>query len=184
MASDPPGEAALVDAFRTTRDNRHFEALYRATRRQIFSVCLRILRNPAGAEDATHEAFVKAYERFGSLEGDNFAAWVSRIATNYCLNRLRAESTAARLAAEAAAAPREAGAERAAIAAEEVEMARDVLRSLSPEQRRVLLLRHMEELSHEQIESITGYDAGEIRSHLQNGKRNFRIRWLQRTGEK
>ena len=178
---EEPSEAELVESFRATGDNRHFEALYRSARRKVFGVCLKFLRNADSAQDATHEAFVRAFERFPTLAGTNFSAWVSRIAANYCLNRIRQENTAARLQ-DAGDIPGQPGAERAAIAAEESDIARSVLRSLNPEQRQVLLLRYLEEFSHEEIETMTGFDAGQVRSYLQNGRRNFRIRWLQRTG--
>lgn len=172
-----PSEADLVTSFRSTGDNRHFEGLYRAFRRKVFGVCYHLLRSADAAEDATHEAFLRAYEQFSTLRGTNFSAWVVRIASNLCLNRIRQDATRERAVESSDAV---ADGETAVILAEETGIAREVLRSLGPEQRKVLLLRYLEGYSHQEIETITGYDAAQVRSYLQNGRRNFRIRWLER----
>ncbi len=177
------GEAELVESFRSTGENRHFEALYRTFRRKVFGVCFHLLRNVDAAQDATHEAFLRAYQQFSTFRGTSFSAWVSRIAANFCLNRIRQEATWERFLHRSEEAPEpETDAERGAILAEERGIAREVLRSLNPEQRKVLTLRYIDGCSHPEIESITGFDSEQVRSYLQNGRRNFRIRWLERVG--
>ena len=179
---EEPREAELVEAYRASGNARHFEALYKLARRRVFGICLKYLRDADRAEDATHEVFLKAYEQFPALQGIHFTAWVSRIAANLCLNRIRDEANASRLLETAApVTATQADGERLAIQAEETRMAHEVLRTLNPEQRRMLVLRYLDGYSHEQIERLTGFDTGQVRSHLQNGRRNFRIRWLDRT---
>ena len=58
---EEPGEAELVESFRSGGRNQHFEALYGLARRKVFGICLHLLRNADNAQDATHETFVKAY---------------------------------------------------------------------------------------------------------------------------
>jgi RNA polymerase sigma-70 factor (ECF subfamily) len=176
-------EEELVEDFRSTGDNECFDRLYRSTRRKVFSVCLKFLREPGAAEDVVHEAFLRAYERFHSMEGRNFSAWVCRIAANLCMNRIRDQRrreelmSAAHQLQLAAALP-----EVETIQAEQKQMVLDVIESLGPEQRRVFLLRHVENCSYQEIERITGYDSGQVRSHLQNARRNFQLRWRRKTG--
>ena len=179
-------EDELVDQFRATSENVYFEALYQAARRKVFSVCFRILRNAASAEDITHEAFLRAYERFRTLEGNNFSAWVCRIAANLCLNSIRDQRTRERLLLDQAfvqgPADEPVTAERGAIHGEESGIALEVIESLAPEQKKVLLLRCVEGCSYNEIERITGYDSGQVRSYLQNARRNFQIRWQNKVG--
>jgi RNA polymerase sigma-70 factor (ECF subfamily) len=175
-------EEELVEGFRSTGDNECFDRLYRSTRRKVFSVCLKFLREPGAAEDVVHEAFLRAYERFHSMEGKNFSAWVCRIAANLCLNRIRDQRRREELMSAAhqlqlPAAPPEVE----TIQAEQKQMVLDVIESLGPEQRRVFLLRHVENCSYQEIERITGYDSGQVRSHLQNARRNFQLRWRRKT---
>lgn len=189
MAAGDPlqlhSEDELVDQFRATGENWYFEALYQAARRKVFSVCFRFLRDAASAEDVTHEAFLRAYERFRSLEGNNFSAWVCRIAANLCLNSIRDRRTRERLLDQAFVqnpADEPVTAETGAIHGEESGIALEVIESLAPEQKKVLLLRCVEGCSYSEIERITGYDSGQVRSYLQNARRNFQIRWQNKVG--
>jgi RNA polymerase sigma-70 factor (ECF subfamily) len=169
-------EAGLVERCRGGEDAA-FAALYRRSRRAVFAVCLHFLRDPAWAEDACHDAFVQAYERFATLRGEQFTPWVRRIAARQCLNLLRHRAVGRRLAAEAAGEAVGPSGHGAVAARQELELASALLGTLSPEQRRVFLLRHVEEMTYEEIAAATGYDAGRVRSYLQNARRNFRLRW-------
>jgi RNA polymerase sigma-70 factor, ECF subfamily len=67
-----------------------FEALYRDHYRRVFGLCRRLLGHAAQAEDATQEVFVRAYralERYDTHQP--FAAWISSIASNHCIDLLR-----------------------------------------------------------------------------------------------
>lgn len=171
-------EAKLVAAFREGNDGRHFEALYLRHRRRLFGLCLHFLGEPAEAEEVVHEGFVTAYEKFATLRGDNFGAWLTRIATNLCLNRLRARRPQTevdeRLADSASPEP-----EQQAVDDEERRRAREVLSELGPEQRRALELKYCKGYSYEEISRVTGEDYDQVRSHLQNGRRNFRLVWAR-----
>ena len=74
------------------------------------------------------------------------------------------------------------GAEQRLISRQELAIAEEILAELKPEQRRVLLLRHLDGCSHRRIGAETGYSAEQVRSYLQNARRNFALRWRQRTG--
>jgi len=78
--------------------------------------------------------------------------------------------------------PATAGVERRMISRQQVEIAGEILAGLRPEQRRVFVLRQLEGRSHPEISALTGYSAGEVRSYLQNARRNFALLWRQRTG--
>lgn len=173
-------EAELVERFRASGDGRFFEQLYLRVRRPVFAVCLRILRDPARAEDACHDAFLKAWERFATLEGDAFASWVRRIAANHCLNELRHERMARRemAASGEAAAPLPApGPETSAAARDDLERAEAIVAALGDAQRRVFVLRHLDGMSYAEIAAATGLSGEAVRSHLQNARRNFRLAW-------
>ena len=168
----------LVRAFRETGDNECFDHLYQRHRRAIFACCLHFLRDPAQAEDLCHDVFVSAYERFSSLEGERFLPWVRRIAQNLCLNRLRHERVRQRAdpVFEPQAMARD-SADDQAIARQQLEIASSVLRTLPEEQKRVFLLFHANSLSYREIAERTGYSGNEVRSYLQNSRRNFRLRF-------
>ena len=173
-------EAELVELVRSRRDSRAFEELYRRGRREIFGVCLHYLKEPARAEDACHDAFVKAWERADQIVGDSFRAWVRRIARTLCLNRIRHRDMTARKAALLRPDEHTRGQDPAQVR-EQLQIAHEILATLSPEQRRVFLLRHLEELSYEEIAQRTSSSTEQVRSHLQGARRNFHRRFHERT---
>src|SRR5262245_53147430 len=80
--SSVPGTAARDAAFLRLA-SEHLDRAYRLARA--------IVRDPAEAQDATHDAFVQAWRKWGSLrDPDRFDAWFDRILVNTCRNRLRA----------------------------------------------------------------------------------------------
>jgi RNA polymerase sigma-70 factor (ECF subfamily) len=175
--------ADLVERFRSSGDEACFAELYRRTRRRVFGVAFRVLHDAAAAEEVCHDAFVRAFERFASLRGVEFTAWVCRIAGNLALNVRRRRTLAERTGTELRPPAPAAGVERQVISQEEVAIAGEVLASLREEHRHVLLLRHVDGCSHGEISELTGYSAEQIRSHLQNARRNFAILWRRRMGE-
>jgi RNA polymerase sigma-70 factor (ECF subfamily) len=169
-------EDDLVRRLKATGDGRIFEELYRRSRRRVFGVCFRILGDAAAAEDACHDAFVRAYQCLDSLRGTSFTAWVRRIATNCSYDELRrrrpeelTEAVPGPVAGDQV--------EASAISRQELDRAIALIGSLEPHQRRVFLLRHLDCRSYGEIQHSTGFTAKQVKSYLQNARRNFHLAW-------
>jgi len=68
-----------------------FEELMRAYSRFVYSLAFRMLGRRADAEDVFQETFFKAWSHLNSFRsGGNFTYWIKRIATNLCIDRLKA----------------------------------------------------------------------------------------------
>jgi RNA polymerase sigma-70 factor, ECF subfamily len=66
-----------------------FAELYKTHYRLVFGICRRLL-GAERAEDAAQEVFARAYRSFASYDGAQpFGAWISRIASNYCIDVIR-----------------------------------------------------------------------------------------------
>lgn len=71
-------------------DARAFERLYRLHSARVYALCMRILRNPDEAEDATQEVFLHVFRKIQGFRGDSaFSTWLHRVAVNTTLMRLR-----------------------------------------------------------------------------------------------
>ena len=67
-----------------------FESLFRQYQRDVYRWIVRIVRDPAAAEDLTVETFWRMHRAHRGFDPDaNFAAWLRRIATNLALDHLR-----------------------------------------------------------------------------------------------
>ncbi len=87
-SSDPDGVDALARA--QAGDHEAFAQLYALHKRQIYSLCLRMVGNIAEAEDLTQEAFLQLHRKIATFRGDSaFSTWLHRLAVNVVLMRLR-----------------------------------------------------------------------------------------------
>lgn len=87
-----PSQTALVLAAQAG-DQKAFETLVEAYRRELLVHCYRMLGSLSDAEDLVQETLLRAWEKRATLSSpQSYRAWLYRIATNLCLNRLRSIS--------------------------------------------------------------------------------------------
>ena len=89
-----PSSAAQVDPDVLARaqagDHHAFAQIYSLHKRRIYSLCLRMVGNAAGAEDLTQEAFLQLHRKIATFRGDSaFTTWLHRLAINVVLMHLR-----------------------------------------------------------------------------------------------
>lgn len=71
-------------------DAAAFESLYRLHSRRVYSLCLRMVRDPSEAEDLTQEAFMQVFRKIHTFRGESaFSSWLYRLTANIVLMRLR-----------------------------------------------------------------------------------------------
>ncbi|HEX6800782.1 MAG TPA: sigma-70 family RNA polymerase sigma factor [Ktedonobacterales bacterium] len=169
-----PSDAGLVARAREG-DQEAFSALVRLHQRQVYALALRMLRNSEDAVEATQEVFLAAWQGLAGFRGDaRFATWLYRIAYNHCLKvaeRQRRDATVrAELAAESARAWSAEGALSARIASDAERAMRERVRgeiaNLPPKYRAVLVLRHLNELSYEEMAEVMRVPIGTVKTQL------------------
>lgn len=85
-----PADPGLI-ARAAAGDNAAFAELIRPYQRPVFRHCYRMLGSGADAEDATQDTLERAWRKLATYDGSGrFDAWLQRIATNVCLDGLRA----------------------------------------------------------------------------------------------
>jgi RNA polymerase sigma-70 factor (ECF subfamily) len=81
-----------AEAIRLAKDGDEaaFEYLYEAHCKRVFGLCLRMIKNPAEAEDLTQAAFLQVYRKIGTFRGESgFSTWLYRVTANVVLMHLR-----------------------------------------------------------------------------------------------
>lgn len=173
-------DEALAERVWASGDRAAFALLVTRYRSRVVVLARRMLagRSAEEAEDVAQETFLAAYEKRTSYgRGLPFRPWLYRIAVNRCLDRLRAESRRpAALSWDTVAEPETPGADPlSALLADEGEQRLEAaIAALPPKLRAVFLLRHLEELSYEDIGQATGVPLSTVKTHL------FRARALLR----
>jgi RNA polymerase sigma factor (sigma-70 family) len=154
----PEGEAELV-ARAAEGDHEAYAALVRPYERVAFRVAAAITGWNPDAEEATQNAFVKAYRSLHRFRvGEPFRPWLLRIVVNEAHNVLRGERRHRRLGARAAERHEVAceGADETVLAREEVDAVIGALARLSDADRLAVVLRYFAELSDAEAAALVG----------------------------
>src|SRR4030081_2454845 len=89
LAPAPNGDIELVRRARG-RDEAAVRSIMQSNNRRLYRIARGILRNDSEAEDVVQETYVRAFTHLDSFRGDSsLATWLSRIAMNEALGRLR-----------------------------------------------------------------------------------------------
>ncbi|MEO8025279.1 MAG: RNA polymerase sigma factor [Bryobacteraceae bacterium] len=181
MADHLPARAAAL------ADSREFGAWMIVEQRRVFLLCLRFLNDRDEADSATQDAFLKAFQalrRTGQPEIEDPSKWITRIAVNTCLDRLRSkkwqiwrrrpapEDEIKLLGMTPELAP---DAEERMFAGEIRKRLQDALVGLSDRQRAVFTLRHYEDLSLDEIADTLGLDVGTVKAHMFRAVSKLRV---------
>jgi RNA polymerase sigma-70 factor (ECF subfamily) len=160
--------------------------------RRVFGLCQRLLRDLDEADSATQDVFLKAYNALSkeALRNedarvvDDPARWLTRIAVNTCLDRLRSQKWRFwrrrpsqqddQLILRLASSVRPEAEDRY-FAVQIQARLEAALAKLSPRQRATFTLRHYEDLSLEEISSLLDLDIGTVKAHMHRAVVKLRV---------
>lgn len=150
-----------------------FEQLVVAYREQVFRLALRMCGSEADADEVAQEAFLSAWKALPNFRGESqFSTWLYQLTTHAAIDLMRREKrqiAAADITEVSAAAPAPSPQQQAE-QSEQREIVRDAILQLAPEQREVVVLRFMEELSYEEIGAVLKLPSGTVKSRLNRAK--------------
>jgi RNA polymerase sigma-70 factor (ECF subfamily) len=174
MREDP--DAALVLASRAG-DRRAFEQLLARYERPVFNAAFRILHHRDDAADVTQTAFLRAYEHLDRYDpAQRFFSWLYRIAINEAMD-LGGRRKPDPLLLEAVADPGEGPDRQAADRQSDASLQR-ALMALGVDQRALVVLKHVQDFSYEQIAEILDCPVKTVKSRLFTARRALRERLL------
>ncbi len=183
MNQSPPTEMDLVRRARQG-ETRAFDRLVQEHYVLVYNTAYRMLGNPDQAEDATLEAFARAYRSLDRFRGDSsFSTWLYRIVTNVCLDYLRSPAQQAVSLDEGRGedgdltweVPDESqNPASAALQHRRQHLVHQALQRLSSEHRAVLVLYDLNGFSYEEVGSILGVPVGTVKSRLNRARHALR----------
>ena len=156
-------------AWRVTQGDRDaFAEIVQRHQQAVFNASYHVLGNVHDAEDATQEAFIRAYQFFDRYDPDRpLAPWLVRIAVNVCLNRVEGSKSTADMDDDLAPLPDpNPGPEGQTILRDRARTVREELNRLPPRYRAVIELRHFQELSYEEMARELKRPLSDIKSDL------------------
>lgn len=166
-------------------DASAFEELVVRYREQVYRLCLRMSGNAEDAADLTQEAFVKVWKNLDSFQFDAaFSTWLYRLTSNCCLDFLRSRKRRPTVSLTMETEEEDEQTielpddrptpEEAAILKEERENLRLAMQTIDPEQRQILTLRVVNDLSYTDIAQVLGIREGTVKSRLSRARESLR----------
>jgi len=169
-------------------DSGAFETLCKQSASTIFHVARRMMRNNEDAEDVVQESFQQAFIHLKSFHGDSrFSTWLSRIAINAALMRLRKKHRLWDLSLDESAETEEPSArievedqgpnpEQLYAQEEQQRILSEAMNKLTPGMRKAIELRELDERSTEETARIMGISVSAVKARLFHGRRKLRER--------
>jgi len=154
----------------------------------VFYVCLKYLKNKELSQDMAMQVFEKLVLDLKSRQIEQFKPWLYTVAKNACLMQLRAKKIQfSSIDDERYQLPvMKTGSDlhpMEEITIEEKEEAlKSALNALDERQKTCVELFYLEHKSYQEISGLTGFDFKQVKSHIQNGKRNIKNYLLDHTG--
>ena len=178
-------DAFLVAAKRG--DSAAFEILCKQSANTVFHLARRIMRNNEDAEDVVQESFQQAFIHLKNFNGDSrFSTWVSRIAINAALMKLRKkhhllnmsldESTAEQPSSRFDIEDQGLNPEQLYAQIERQKILSEVMNELTPGMRKAIQLRELDERSTEETAQIMGISVTAVKGRVFHGRRKLRER--------
>jgi RNA polymerase sigma-70 factor (ECF subfamily) len=177
------------------RDERAFRELIDAYGDRVFNLTFRMLGNRAEAEDLAQEVFITVFKSIDQFRGESkFSTWLYRVTANHCKNRIKYlarrhergkdEFDDERGQDDGAdgpmVAPRPSPRPDQQLLGAELELVlQEAIGELDEEQRILVVLRDVEDLSYEEICAITDLPEGTVKSRLHRARLALRKKLLK-----
>ncbi|MGV9013626.1 MAG: RNA polymerase sigma factor [Flavobacteriales bacterium] len=148
-------------------DRSAFPLLMDRYMHMVHTVAYRVLRNEMDAEEVTQDVFVKVYQRLGEFKGQGkFSTWLYSIAYRMAISALRGRKKTTGSLEELSALGKEPAAAMADPIYERAAILDKALRTLTPEDAAVMTMFYLEEFSIEEIVTVTGIGASNVKVKL------------------
>ena len=149
-------------------DNSVFEKLVIQNEQTLYRISMSMLKNEADAQDAVHDAILKAYEKSNTLKSEEaFSAWLVRILIRCCYKQLKRNNSYDVFGDNL---PEASSRDNPYVNLEIGE----AINNLSPKIRVVIVLYYVEDYSIKEIKNILNIPEGTVKSRLNNGRKQLK----------
>lgn len=139
---------------------------------------MKYLKNEEEAKDCVQAVFLKAITELHKYDIHYFKSWLYMVAKNHCLMKLREKQgkQAADIEQQQIVDESDPAAKYQHLQKDkQLELLGDCLNDLNNEQKQCVTLFYLEKKSYQEIATTTGYSAMQVKSYIQNGKRNLKL---------
>ena len=166
-------------------DTAAYNSLVQKYQRQVYNLSYRMLGNAEDAGDLVQDTFIRAYGALSSFRQDaSFLTWLYKIASNLCIDLMRSRKAKGALSLnveleegrEPAADARTSNPEDAAVRDAVKNVVQQAVHCLPEKYRVVVVMRHLQDMSVEDIARVLDLPTGTVKTHLFRGREMLRER--------
>jgi len=183
MVNANASDEELVAQYKITNNKWILGELFKRHSLMCFAVCNKYLKDEAASEDAAMNIFEKLFTDLHKHEISNFKSWLHTVCRNHCLMQLRKTSPYIRIN-DSKEETSESFVNLERFLHQEVNenekeekllALEQAIEQLKDKQKECIELFYLKQKSYEEIATLTGYSPKEVKSYIQNGKRNLKI---------
>ena len=177
----------LIARYRESGDSAFVGELFERYSMQIYAICKKYMKHEEETKDAAMEVFEYLLAELKKYEIQTFKSWLARATSNFCLMRIRKRRSAdtkddefKNIEKERVESAQDVHLENESAEKElELQKLEAAISGLKDEQKTCVELFFLQQKSYDEVAELTGYSYKQVKSYIQNGKRNIKIRLTQ-----
>jgi RNA polymerase sigma-70 factor (ECF subfamily) len=175
----------IIDRYKLSSDKNLVGELYKRHTRFVYLVSMKYLKDEDRSKDAVMQIFEKLFDDFHKHKIEKFKPWLHTVTRNFCLIALRQDQTKAKKDKKMLAdsdffmeSDDELHLDGVDNSQKHIDCLKDALQALNHEQKICIEMFYIQEKSYKEIIEETGFSESKVKSYIQNGKRNLKIKIL------
>ncbi len=172
---DHIADTELLEKFYSDNNNEWLGILLQRYTMLLLGVCMKYLKNEEEARDAVQQIFLKSITELGKYKVTYLKSWLYMVAKNHCLMKLRDKNVFIPVEEKNQLTAPENDRQELVERETTLTIMENALEELNKEQKTCVTLFYLQKMSYQQIVDETGYNLLQVKSHIQNGKRNLKI---------
>jgi RNA polymerase sigma factor (sigma-70 family) len=167
----------LVTLYKQLGDMAALGGLYQRYMELVYGVCLKYFKEPETAKDSVIQIFEELVTKLKKHDVENFKGWLHQVAKNHCLMQLRTPKNLKTVEFKTEFVQSEENVHLNGVLEKEENFQKleYCLGTLTSDQQQAIRLFYLEGKCYNEIVEMTGQDWNQIRSFIQNGRRNLKI---------
>ena len=168
----------LLEKFYAGHDNEWLGILLQRYTLLLLGVSMKYLKNEEEAKDSVQQVFLKVIQELQKYKVEFFKSWLYMVAKNHCLMKLRDRQgkMTTEINEKLTAKPEEESDRQALLENDHtLDLMQMALKELNPEQLQCVTLFYLQKKSYQEVSDETGFNMLQVKSYIQNGKRNLKI---------
>ncbi|MBK7289737.1 MAG: sigma-70 family RNA polymerase sigma factor [Chitinophagaceae bacterium] len=168
----------LLEKFHSDHNNEWLGILLQRYTLLLLGVSMKYLKNEEQAKDSVQQIFLKVIQELHKYKVEYFKSWLYMVAKNHCLMKLRERNGKSTVEVNdniTNKADEEADRQVLLQNDHTLDLLELSLKELNPEQQQCVTLFYLEKKSYQEVSDETGFTMLQVKSYIQNGKRNLKI---------